>query len=194
MPLLIKEVFTTYHALQLGERPNLPTVKPYRDYIAWLQRQDMAAAERYWRQALAGFEATTILGVEQTASDQNKTGETQKHSLLLTEEESHGLQQFVKRRQLTLNTLAQAAWSLLLSHYSGNKDIVFGITVSGRPAELIGVEHQVGLYINTLPMRVKLNPQAQVDDWLQTLFEQNQELRRYEYASLAQKTTRSTEL
>jgi amino acid adenylation domain-containing protein/thioester reductase-like protein/non-ribosomal peptide synthase protein (TIGR01720 family) len=186
MPLLIKEVFTTYHALQLGERPNLPTVKPYRDYIAWLQRQDMAAAERYWRQALAGFEATTILGVEQTASDQNKTGETQKHSLLLTEEESHGLQQFVKRRQLTLNTLAQAAWSLLLSHYSGNKDIVFGITVSGRPAELIGVEHQVGLYINTLPMRVKLNPQAQVDDWLQTLFEQNQELRRYEYASLAQ--------
>ena len=186
MPLLIQEVFSTYHALQRNERPNLPTVNPYRDYIAWLQRQDMTAAECYWRQALVGFEATTILGADRAPGDKSTVGASQKHSLQLTKEETLGLQQFAKRRQLTLNTLAQAAWGLLLSHYSGNTDVVFGITVSGRPAELPGIENQIGLFINTLPMRVQLNPQTYIGDWLQNLFEQNRELRRYEYAQLAQ--------
>ncbi|MCQ8129233.1 non-ribosomal peptide synthetase, partial [Methylomonas rivi] len=186
MPLLIQEVFNTYHALQRNELPNLPAVNPYRDYIAWLQRQDMAAAECYWRQALAGFEAATILGADRAPGDKSTVGASQKHSLQLTKEETLGLQQFTKRRQLTLNTLAQAAWGLLLSHYSGNPDVVFGITVSGRPAELLGIENQIGLFINTLPMRVQLNPQTNIGGWLQNLFEQNRELRRYEYAPLAQ--------
>ncbi len=185
MPLLIGEVFAMYHALQRGEQAKLPIIKPYRDYIAWLQHQDIVAAERYWRQTLAGFETTTILGVDRAPGNKSTSGGSQKHSLQLTKVETQGLQVFAKCRQLTLNTLAQGAWSLLLSHYSGNPDVVFGITVSGRPAELPGIENQVGLFINTLPMRVQLNPQTRVDDWLQNLFEQNQELRSYEYAPLA---------
>ncbi|PKD39522.1 non-ribosomal peptide synthetase, partial [Methylomonas sp. Kb3] len=186
MPLLIKEVFAIYHALQRGERPNLPAVKPYRDYIAWLQRQDGDAAESYWRQSLAGFEAATVLGTDLAPGGHRLAGKVQKQSLLLSEAETQCLQSFVKQRQLTLNTLAQAAWGLLLSHYSGSEDVVFGITVSGRPAELTGIEEQVGLFINTLPMRVRIKPENQIDDWLRDLFEQNQEMRRYEYAPLLQ--------
>lgn len=186
MPLLIQEVFTTYHALQSGERPQLAAAQPYRDYIAWLQGQDIAAAEHYWQQALAGFEVTTVLGVDRAPGNKSTENGSQKHRLQLTKEETRSLQQLVKSRQLTLNTLAQAVWGLLLSHYSGNADIVFGVTVSGRPAELPGVEHQVGLFINTLPMRIRVDQQMPIGDWLQALFEQNQELRRYEYAPLTQ--------
>jgi len=190
MPLLIKEVFTLYHALQRGDRPSLPAVKPYRDYIAWLQRQDRAAAERYWKEAMAGFDTPTVLGIDRAPGRQG-AGETRKHRLLLTAAETRRLQQFVRQQQLTLNTLAQAAWGLLLSRYSGSDDVVFGVTVSGRPADLIGIEAQVGLFINTLPMRVQVKPEARLDDWLQGLFAQNQDMRRYEYAPLAQIQTGS---
>jgi amino acid adenylation domain-containing protein/non-ribosomal peptide synthase protein (TIGR01720 family) len=186
MPLLIKEVFAIYHALLRGERPNLSAIKPYRDYIAWLQCQDGDAAESYWRQTLSGFEAPTVLGADLAPGSHRLVGNVQKQSLLLSEAETQCLQRFVKQRQLTLNTLAQAAWGLLLSHYSGSEDVVFGITVSGRPAELIGIEEQVGLFINTLPMRVRIKPENQIDDWLRDLFEQNQEIRRYEYTPLSQ--------
>ncbi|WP_292436312.1 non-ribosomal peptide synthetase [Methylobacter sp.] len=184
-PLLIKDVFTAYQALQRGDMPFLPTVKPYSGYIAWLQHQDMAAAEAYWQAALIGFTEPVALSTGQAPSGFSKPTGSGKQTLLLFEAETSTLQHFVKRQQLTLNTLAQAAWGLLLSRYSGNDDVVFGITVSGRPAELIGVEEMVGLFINSLPMRMQLRPESRVTDWLQALFDQNQDMRRYEYASLA---------
>ena len=96
------------------------------------------------------------------------------------------MQLFVKQQQLTVNTLVQGAWGLLLSRYSGENDIVFGATVSGRPADLTGVESMVGLFINTLPLRIKITPDSTVLGWLQALFAQNQDMRRYEYTPLMQ--------
>ncbi|MEQ1527955.1 MAG: amino acid adenylation domain-containing protein, partial [Methylococcales bacterium] len=184
-PLLIKDVFTAYQALQQGDSARLPTVRPYRDYIVWLQNQDMAEAETYWRSALVGFTEPVALSTYQAPNDFRESKGSCKQTLLLSEAETLTLQHFVKRQQLTLNTLAQAAWGLLLSRYSGSDDVVFGVTVSGRPAELVGVEEMVGLFINSLPMRLQLRPESRLTDWLQTLFEQNQDMRRYEYASLA---------
>lgn len=184
-PLLINDVFTAYQALQRGDTPRLPTVKPYRDYIVWLQQQDMVAAENYWRIALAGFTEPLALGSDQALGYLGETSGSGKQTLLLSEAETLALQRFVKRRQLTLNTLTQAAWGLLLSRYGDSGDVVFGVTVSGRPAELANVEGMVGLFINSLPMRLQLRPESRVSDWLQALFEQNQDMRRYEYASLA---------
>ncbi len=185
MPLLIEEVLKTYHALQCGYSPNMTQDYAYRDYISWLQNQNMAAAERYWREQLAGFEAASVLGADLKPSSKGRVGETRSQHLTLTTSTSQALQCIVKQGQFTLNTLAQAAWGLLLSHYTGQRDVVFGVTVSGRPAELAGIEQRVGLFINTLPLRVLIDPDANLDGWLQVLFQQNQAIRRYEYAPLA---------
>ena len=92
---------------------------------------------------------------------------------MLPADTTTALQSLAREQKLTLNTLVQGAWALLLSRYSGEQDIVFGVTVSGRPAELSSVENMVGLFINTLPVRVKVPPTAQLLDWLQTLQRQN---------------------
>ncbi|WP_374090879.1 condensation domain-containing protein [Methylomicrobium lacus] len=128
----------------------------------------------------------TVLGID-SAPGRQGAGDIRKRSLQLSAAATQSLQQFVKHQRLTLNTLAQAAWGLLLGRYSGSDDVVFGITVSGRPAELIGIEDQVGLFINTLPMRVRIKPETRLDDWLRDLFAQNQDMRRYDCArSLAE--------
>jgi len=181
-PLLLKGVFAAYEALRRGEAALLPAVRPYRDYIGWLQSQDMGAAEAYWRTALSGFTAPTPLIIDNIAQQHGYA----KHSLTLSAAHSRALQHFVKQRQLTLNTLVQGAWAVLLSRYSGDNDVAFGVTVSGRPADLIGVEDMVGLFINTLPLRIKIAPDCTVLEGLQAILEQNQDMRAYEFAPLTQ--------
>ncbi|UOA09649.1 non-ribosomal peptide synthetase [Methylobacter sp. S3L5C] len=187
-PLLIKELFSAYETIQRGNATLSPTVRPYRDYIAWLQNQDMAAAEAYWRSALSGFTAPTPLLADNPADNtgQHPVSDYAKHGLTLSAEQTDTLLVFAKQQHLTLNTLVQGAWGLLLSRYSGETDIVFGTTVSGRPAELIGVESMVGLFINSLPLRLKITPDSIVLGWLQALFTQNQDMRSYEYTPLTQ--------
>ncbi|WP_150048085.1 non-ribosomal peptide synthetase [Methylomonas rhizoryzae] len=185
-PILVEELFHLYRSLAEGHAAELAPARPFRDYVAWLQRQDQVAAEHYWRTQLAGFEAATVLGVDQSPHSKGSVGPLHPQDLCLSDALSARLQDYVKQRRLTLNTLAQAAWGLLLSHYSGRRDVVFGVTVAGRPAELAGIERQVGLFINTVPMRLKLEPEQKLSDWLQTVFEQGRLQSRYDYAALAQ--------
>ncbi|MDP1665278.1 MAG: amino acid adenylation domain-containing protein, partial [Methylobacter sp.] len=187
-PLLIKDLFAAYATIRRGDAAFLPVVRPYRDYIDWLQNQDMASAEAYWRSALSGFTAPTPIIMNKAADNtvQHQAHGYGKQSLALSRTHTKALQNFAKQQQLTVNTLVQGAWGLLLSRYSGDNDIVFGTTVSGRPADLTGVENMVGLFINTLPLRVRIMPDSTVRDWLQALFAQNQDMRRYEYAPLMQ--------
>jgi non-ribosomal peptide synthetase component F len=102
----------------------------------------------------------------------------------LSEAATVELQQLARREQLTLNTIVQGAWGLLLSRYSGAEDVVFGTVVSGRPAELRGVEGMLGLFINTLPVRVRVRGQERVVEWLRELQAEQVELRQYEYSPL----------
>ncbi len=127
---------------------------PYRGYIDWLQSQDRALAEAFWRKSLAGFSVPTPLTVDREG-DAGTGAAT--HSFALPHDAGAKLQHLARAHRLTLNTFVQGAWALLLSRYSGQTDIVFGATVSGRPAELAGVEDMVGLFINTLPERVTID-------------------------------------
>ncbi|MDP2097884.1 MAG: amino acid adenylation domain-containing protein [Methylobacter sp.] len=185
-PLLLKGVFAAYEALRRGEEALLPAVRPYRDYIGWLQNQALEAAEAYWRTALSGFTAPTPLIIDKSIDNIAQQHGYAKHSLTLSAAQSQALQSFVKQQQLTLNTLVQGAWAVLLSRYSGDNDVAFGVTVSGRPADLIGVEDMVGLFINTLPLRIKIAPDCTTLEGLQAILAQNQEMRAYEFAPLTQ--------
>ncbi|RMF35672.1 MAG: non-ribosomal peptide synthetase, partial [Chloroflexi bacterium] len=134
-PILVREVFTLYEALRRGQIISLPPARPYRDYIAWLQAQDRAKAEAFWREMLAGFTAPTPLTVDVPPA-RSRPAEGQDdyamQRILLPAETRAALDALARKHQLTLNTLVQGAWALLLSRYSGEDDVVFGATVSGR--------------------------------------------------------------
>ena len=186
--ILFKEVFTIYEALWRGRPVRLDQPRPYRDYIAWLQRQDAPAAASYWQEYLKGFAAPTALPgparLQRRANQQMAaSGKMQRQ---LSAELTAELQQQARRTRLTMNTLVQGAWSILLSRYSGAADVVFGATVSGRPAAIAGVEEMVGLFINTLPVRVKVRGEERVLAWLRGLQEEHVEQRQYEYSSLVE--------
>ncbi len=185
--LLLREVFASYEAYRAGRTPQLPAPRPYQDYIRWLQRQDMGRAEAFWRGVLAGFRAPTPLGMEQPhgmASGGQDGPDYEQQYLQLSAEATTALRSLARRNEVTLNTLVQGAWALLLSRHSGHRDVVFGTVVSGRPAELAGIESMVGLFINTLPVRVQLPPESEALPWLQQLQQQQAEARQYQYSPL----------
>lgn len=184
---LIKEVFAFYEAARYGQQLALPPVQPYRNYIAWLQDQDTAGAEGFWRRMLKGFIAPTPLAVDRPgdlSSDAEPVFDEQR--AVLSAETTGALQSLARQHQLTLNTIVQGAWAVLLNRYSGSEDIVFGATVSGRPPELEGVEAMIGLFINTLPVRVHVGPEESLLSWLKRLQEQQVEMRQYEFSPLVQ--------
>jgi len=185
LPRLIGEGMTLYEAEHRGEEPRLEPSRPYRDYIQWLQAQDLGAAESFWRRTLAGLRAPNRLGVDQApGSLPSQRSDYGGCGLLLPADLSASLHALAQRRQLTLNTLVQGAWALLLSHFSGERDVVFGVTSSGRPPELTGVEAMVGLFITTLPLRVQVSPDEGLAAWLQKLQAQQVEQRQYEFTPL----------
>ncbi|HEX6292544.1 MAG TPA: condensation domain-containing protein, partial [Herpetosiphonaceae bacterium] len=186
LPLVLNEVFTAYEAFAHDREIQFAPSRPYRDYIAWLQRQDMAQAEAFWRQFLEGVTAQTPLGVDRPVGPDAGTAESIELETYLSTETTGALHDLARQHGLTMNTLVQGAWAILLSRYSGEPDVVFGATVSGRPAELPGVEQMIGLFINTLPVRVPVRPAARLLDWLKALQAQQAELRQYEYSPLVQ--------
>src|ERR1043166_7802120 len=184
VPLLLQEVFAFYEAGCRGETLKLDQPRPFRDYIVWLKQQDMSRAEAYWRKALAGFTTPTRLSLERTAAN-GESGYAEEQ-VRLSAEQSEQVQRFAREQQVTVNTVVQGAWALLLSRYSGEEEVLFGATVSGRPAELAGVEQMVGLFINSLPVRVQVNGETQVGTWLRELQAQAMEMRQYEYSPLVE--------
>ncbi|NLG52156.1 MAG: AMP-binding protein, partial [Chloroflexi bacterium] len=186
-PLLFQEVFAFYEAFRRGRDLQLPARRPYRDYIVWLKRQDVAAAEAYWQRTLDGFTAPTPLMVDRLSATADDADQPHNHEKVwLSEATTARLQEFARAHGLTMNTLVQGAWALLLSRYSGEQDVVMGATVAGRPADLPGSAEMIGLFINTLPVRVRLSPDALLIPWLQSLQAQQSELRQYEYSPLVQ--------
>ncbi|WP_327120823.1 amino acid adenylation domain-containing protein [Streptomyces sp. NBC_01341] len=169
VPLLVRELFELY--ARGGDDSALPRVAPYRTYLAWLAQQDRAAALDAWRGALEGIEAPTLLA-GRGGADTPGTGELPQTLVLdLDAATTRRLRDTARGHRLTLNTLIQGAWGLLLAHLTGRPDVVFGTTVSGRPPEIPGVESMVGLFINTVPVRLRPAP----GDTLATLLTRLQE-------------------
>ncbi|MEH2261609.1 amino acid adenylation domain-containing protein [Nostoc sp.] len=187
VPLIFKEVFAFYEAFSRGQDLLLEPSHPYRNYITWLKQQDLSQAEAFWRDKLQGFKSPTPLGIEAEpvnfSAQEERYGE-QKACLPATA--TAALQSLVRQHHLTLNILIQGVWALLLSRYSGLEDVVFGATVSGRPSELVGAESMLGLFINTLPIRLQISPQASLWSWLKDIQDKSFTQRDYEYCSEGQ--------
>jgi hypothetical protein len=184
--LMLYEVFSFYEAFREGQDLTLPPRPPFKNYVKWLQEQDLAPAAVFWRQTLKGISAPNwgVLG-DPTTRHSGEDGRGAQY-IWLDEDTTNKIQALARSNRLTLNTVAQGAWALLLSSLSGVEDLAFGITVSGRPAELPGVENMIGMFINTLPIRVTLRPEALLIPWLHELQKHNSELRQFEYTPLVQ--------
>jgi amino acid adenylation domain-containing protein len=185
LQILLKEVFTFYEAFSRGEDLQLTQPLPYQEYIDWLQCQDFAKSETFWRKALDGFTTPTPLVVDRVTNRKNHQesghGEAE---CQLSEATTAALKSLARSHELTLNTLVQGAWALLLSRYSGEEDVVFGATRACRRSTLAGGESMVGIFINTLPIRVRVSPDLSMLSWLGELRQQWISLRDYEHTPL----------
>ncbi|HZM74979.1 MAG TPA: amino acid adenylation domain-containing protein, partial [Candidatus Limnocylindrales bacterium] len=159
--------------------------RPFRDYLAWLAGRDYDQAQAFWREELAGFEEPTPLPFDRPPVESHRAQSSDFVRVVLSEQDSTRLREFVQRNGLTLNTVVQGAWGLVLSHHSGERDVVFGTTVSGRPADLPGVESMVGMFINTIPSRVDTHGEQSLLPWLLGLQERQTEARGHDFVSLA---------
>jgi amino acid adenylation domain-containing protein/non-ribosomal peptide synthase protein (TIGR01720 family) len=187
VPLVLREVIELYAALRQGRDIDLGHPKSYRDYIAWLQRQDLTEAEAFWRSELKDFNAPTPLVIDSTHRTHVEVdAESAFERATLSKKLTAQLEALVQSHQLTMSTLVQGAWSLLLSRYSGHDDVVFGITVSGRPPELPGVESIVGLFINTLPLRVVVDETVSTIAWLKQLQARQAAVQQFAYSPLVE--------
>lgn len=185
--LVSREALALYEAYSRGRDLRLPPPRPYRDYIVWLRRQGLSRAEAYWRRTLKGFTASTPLWVESGPAEPPGEGDGyREHQVQLSEDVTAALQALGRARRLTLNTLVQGAWALLLSRYAGTHDVVFGSVVSGRPPELEGVESMVGLFANALPVRVNVSGHEPLVGWLRKLQQQQVEMQGYEHSPLVE--------
>jgi len=185
-PLVCNQVFTLYKSYNNGNTIQLKPTAPYRNYIAWLKDQDMQKVEKFWKKTLQGFSSPTNIGVGQDYVGSDVVPYYEKLSVNLSEQAASRLNELSRQHQMTLNTIVQGAWAYLLSCYSGESDVVFGSTVSGRPAELPGVEEMVGLFINTLPVRIKINSDVTVFEWLKECQNEQLESKDYEHSPLVE--------
>lgn len=186
IPLILGEVVQIYEALCQGQNGDLAPSTFFRNYIEWLQQQDISQAEVFWRRLLSGFKVPTPLTNLYVDSLSNQEEKYDDQQITLSTETTAALYSFAKQHQITLNTIIQGAWAFLLGCYSTQKEVVYGCTVSGRPPELAGAELIVGMLVNTLPVRVKVDPQQPLLTWLQELQAQLLEMRQYEYTSLVE--------
>ncbi|MEV5838185.1 amino acid adenylation domain-containing protein [Nocardia sp. NPDC052112] len=179
MPLLMRDVLVLYATR--GDRSALPRVPSYRTFLSWLAGRDRADSERVWAQALSGVDEPTQL------APQPRTAEGQEIGRVVTEIDAERTRQITERAVelgVTVNTLMQAALGILLGRLTGRDDVVFGTTVSGRPAELPGVESMVGLFINTLPVRVRIDGKLAIGEFLQSLQREQAALLDHHYLGL----------
>ncbi|KAA3661228.1 MAG: amino acid adenylation domain-containing protein, partial [Chloroflexi bacterium] len=181
-PILFQELFAHYETLQQGTPLPMPPAQPFSSYIGWIVQQDSAAAETFWRNSLANLTAPTSLPIGDGV--QNESGTTDTATLQLPATITAKLQTLAHDNRITLNTIVQGAWALLLHRYSSEDEIVYGATTSGRPPALPHIESMVGLFINTLPVRVKIHHDQTTRDWLRQLHQQLISLRDYEYVPL----------
>ena len=172
--LLLRELWSAYAAFAEGREPVAGAARSFRDYLGWLRRQDPGATEGFWRRRLAGFSTPTYL-----AAGVSGSGDARRRALVVP-------MAAARRHRLTLSTLVQGAWGLLLAREHGRQDVVFGVSVAGRPGDLPGAETIAGPLGNTLPLRIEVTPERRVGEWLAALQESRVAAWRHEHAALAE--------
>jgi amino acid adenylation domain-containing protein/non-ribosomal peptide synthase protein (TIGR01720 family) len=184
--LVLDEVFSLYDARQRGESPPFSPRRPYRDFVAWLESQDVQAHEAYWREHLRGYATPIPLMIDRVSVGDNTKGKRRgEMHTALSADASSALQTFANKNGLTMNTVLQGAWTILLHRYSGEEDIVFGATRACRKASVPEADEMVGLFINTLPVRAAVSADTQTLSLLKALRAQWLDLRAVELTPLS---------
>ena len=183
--LLATEVARTYEAFRRDRSPSLEPPVPFSSYIRWLEKQDLTATRSFWRDYLAEVALPTPLPAErELGPGAGGRMHVQSWEIVLDDGEAAQVERFARQCEVTLHTVIQAVWPLLLSRYTGQETVVFGMLVSGRPPELPGVEAIVGMFLNTIPCRVNVSDDLSVGKWLRKMHEERVQLQRYEHSPL----------
>ncbi|MFB7544353.1 amino acid adenylation domain-containing protein [Streptomyces zaomyceticus] len=180
-PMFVRELLALYASG--GDDSALPRVRPFRDYLQWLAGQDKGAALTAWRETLAGLDGPTLVSPQAGERTPVVPGRLETEVDRPTYE---ALTALARERALTLNSLVQGAWGVVLSGLTGRDDVVFGTTVSGRPPEIPGIETMVGLFINTLPVRVRLRADEPLVDTVRRVQDEQTRLQPYQHTGLAE--------
>jgi len=183
LPLILRDLFIVYEGQINGNQVNLPNIRPYQDYIKYLKNNDVEKSNKFWETYLEGFTEKTQLSISNIPFEKEKRGYSKK-TISLNKKTSSDLNDFARNNKLTLNTVLQAGWAILLHKYGNSNDVVFGATFSGRPATLDGAENMVGLFINSLPIRAKINSQSNILDWILEFNSSLTDLKEYESSAL----------
>ncbi|WP_345027386.1 condensation domain-containing protein, partial [Flavivirga jejuensis] len=184
--ILMEELLVAYEAFLKGE--TLPEIKEdlYEDYIKYIQKNDVELEDQFWKGYVKNLKAPSVLPFLETTDLRNKgIGNNKTLFLNIEAEFTTRLMQYAKKHRLTMNSIIQGVWALLLSRYTGAPDVVYGVTVSGRPTDLEKSEQRLGLYINTLPFYSHITHNDTVVNWLTALQLNTVSSREYQYTSLA---------
>ena len=184
--LILQEVFACYEAFCQKQEPLLPHPRPYRDYIAWLQQQDLSRAMRFWQTTLRDVTTPTRISTMQDLDQSAQEAHHSQQQLQLSKTTTIRLQRLAQSYQITLNSLMQGIWTVLLNQYSGSEKVIFGATVSGRPEGVVDTDTMIGMFLNILPVAVRVDQNALLRDWLQALQAQQLEAQQYAFCSLVQ--------
>ena len=180
-----RELFAIYDELVNHAAAALPACKSFREHVEWLQSQDKAKSEKYWREIFRGASRTSGYIVDRMHPAHTRSGERiGKERVCLSAEQTAELEEFARRQEITINTMVQGAWALLLSRYSGLSDVVFGATRAGRHASLAGGDGIVGVLMNTLPFRIEVPADAKSLPWLKEIRRRWIAMRAYEHTPL----------
>ena len=184
--ILVSQFSEIYLSLLNGEDPQLPPVKPYRTYIQWLESQDKESTRDFWKNYLAGYDekASIPRSINHDAFEGEYLGA---HiGTRLEKEQTAALRKIAIRNHVTLNTLIQIAWAIVLGKYTSSRDVVFGVLISGRPPQIEEVETMVGCFINTIPVRITFEPDTRFNQLLRTVQERAIQSDPHQYYSLAE--------
>ena len=179
---VLGEVFGAYERLVAGETPEMSESRPYSDYIRWLAERDDSETEAFWREHFSRFRRPTRMS---SAPTSETTSQYVRIDHSLGRELSDRLRAFAREQRLTLNTILFGGMTILVGRYVGKADVALGVVASGRPYMLSGVESMVGMFINTLALRIPIDPEALASTWLREVQNRQADVIEYEYTPLA---------
>lgn len=169
---LLNEISSFYSICNSENNHDLPPPLSFRDFISWIQKQDLSDAEKFWRDRLKSIEPS-FLNIKSFLKEKNLEKDYGELKTELSENASQNIIKFAQQNQLTLNTIFQAAWAIVLSRLQGRKEVIFGAVVSGRTPDIAGIEKMIGIFINTIPVRIKIDSKSKLIFWLKNI--QNQQ-------------------
>ncbi len=198
--IIMKDFFSFYQQLEKRKMEEVVPAKPYSEYIRWLERQDKDEGIRYWEKYLEGYNQPAVLTNFARASHSDTYNSTypggnyiqQYYHFELDDALTKSVEQMAQKNEVTVNTILQTTWGILLQRYNNTDDVVYGATVSGRPPEIEGIETMVGLFINAIPIRIRsTHPQETFAQLLRKVQQQETLSKSYEYFPLAEIQSKS---